>query len=272
MLLSDGERRRRLGREIRRRREQAGLMQHHVSDKLKRAQTTISAWERGARLPNTDDLDRLDAVLSTGGALRELCQTLQQDSGGYASWFRNYVAVEAESSEIREYQPLTIPGLLQDPEYSRAQIQIGRPEDTRDEIEEGVLGRKERQKLLHAERGPLISAIVEEHVLRRPIGGSETLRKQLDHLLKVAQMPRVTFQAVSMDSEVHFGMDGAFILLRVPGRGHIAYRETRVDSSPREDAEAVEEYMKLYATLSAYALTPGQTCQLIQKIRSELND
>lgn len=245
-------------------------MQHEVSDRVKRAQTTVSAWERGTRVPKSDDLRRLDRILNTGGALAELWETLQRDSGGYASWFSDYVNVEADASEIHEYQPLVIPGLLQTAEYARAQIRIGKPRSTTEEVEQRVGGRMKRQKLLEAEDGPLVSAIVEEHVLRRPIGGLDTLRGQLSHLLEASHSPRVTLQAVSMGSDVHYGMDGAFILIKVPGRGQIAYRETRVDSSPREDAEAVEEYIHLCSTLSAYALTPGMTCDLIEQIRRDL--
>ncbi|WP_148046281.1 helix-turn-helix domain-containing protein [Halostreptopolyspora alba] len=272
MVLNDGERRRRVGREIRRRRERAGLTQAQLARILARAQTTVSAYEKGTRLPNVDDLSSLDQALSTGGALADLWQSLSKDGGDYASWFRDLVSVEADASEVREYQPLAIPGLLQTPGYARAQIRTGRPGETPAEIEEGVRGREQRQKILRAERGPVVSMIVEEHVLRRPIGGSETLKAQLDHLLEAAELPRLTLQAVPMNSEQHYGMDGAFILFKVPGRGQIAYRETRLDASPREDLEAVEEYMSVFGSLSAYALTPSHTRQLIERIRRDVDD
>ncbi|QVQ54178.1 helix-turn-helix transcriptional regulator [Spiractinospora alimapuensis] len=272
MTLNSGEQRRRLGREIRRRRNQARLSQGSVSESLACAQTTVSSWERGTRLPKVDDLARLDGLFNTGGSLVQFLHVLEEDSYGYPSWSRDFVAAEADASEIRSYQPLVVPGLLQTPEYSRAQIRIGQPTAPTSSIDELVKGREKRQKLVASDGGPLISAIVEEHVLRRPLGGWAVLRGQLTHLLDVAESPRITLQAVPMDSEVHFGMDGSFILLKVPNRGQMVYRETRVDSSPREDSEALETYFGLFAALSAHALTPDQSCGLIDRIRSEIND
>lgn len=271
MVLNDGESRRRIGREIKRRRERAGMSQRALSRKIARGQTTISAYEAGRFAPTPDDLDRIDHALSTSGALRGLWESLSAGGGEYPSWFRGLVVVEAEASEIWEYQPLVVPGLLQTADYARAQIRTGRPGDTEEEIEARVRGRLDRQGLLSAERGPVVRMVVEEHVLRRPVGGCAILKAQLDALLKSARLPRVTLQVVPMGAEEHYGNDGAFLLLRVPGRGRIVYTETRVDSHPREDPEAVEDYMSVFSGLCGYALSPPSTIALIEEIRSELD-
>lgn len=266
MVLKDGERRRRIGREIKRRREHAGLSQRALARKIARGQTTVSAYEAGRFTPGMDDLDRIDQALSTGGALVDLWDSLSRRGGAYASWFEDLVVVEGMASEIWEYQPLAVPGLLQTVEYARAQIRTGRPQDTDEEVEDGVRGRLARQAVLVAERGPILRAVIEEHVLRRPIGGCSVLKTQLEALLKAADLPRVTVQVVPMEAEVHHGTDGAFMLLRVPERGRISYTETRLDSSPREDEEAVEEYMSVFSALCGYALSPPSSTELIEKI------
>lgn len=268
MGLSDGERLRRIGRELRRRRMRAGITQREVGRRLSRAQTTISAFENGERTPNRNDLDALDQLYNTDGALRALWDSLGE-ADGYAPWFRDVAAIESEATEIRTYQPLAVPGLFQVPEYVRALIEMGSPGLDPDKITEGVEARVKRQEILTATQGPVVRAVIEEHVLRRPIGGRAVLRKQLDELLKVSALLRVTVQVVPMTSELHHGIDGAFSLYTVPGKGHLAYTETRVTSDPRSDQDTIDSYMGIFGDLCADALPPVASRAFIEEIRRE---
>ncbi|MDS1270734.1 helix-turn-helix transcriptional regulator [Lipingzhangella sp. LS1_29] len=268
MGVSDGERRRRIGREIRRRRSRSGLTQYDVGRSLSRAQTTISAFEKGERTPNRNDLDALDRLFNTDGALLALWDSLGQ-ADGYAPWFRDIAVIEGEASEIRTYQPLAIPGLFQAPEYVRAVTEMGSPWLPAEKITEAVDARVQRQEILSAESGPVVRAVVEEHVLRRPIGGRVVLKAQLDQLLTVAAQIRVTLQVIPMTSEQHHGIDGAFSLYTVPGKGHLAYTETRVTSDPRSDQDTIDSYMGVFGDLCADALPPAASRAFIEQIRSE---
>lgn len=268
MGLSDGERLRRIGRELRRQRARAGFTQREVGRRLSRAQTTMSAFENGERTPNRNDLDALDQLYNTEGALRALWDSLSE-TDGYAPWFRDIAAIESEATEIRTYQPLVVPGLFQAPEYVRSVLEMGNPGLESEEITERVDARVKRQEVLTANQGPVVRAVIEEHVLRRPIGGRATLRAQLDQLLKISALLRVTVQVVPMSSELHHGIDGAFSLYTVPGKGHLAYTETRVTSDPRNDQDSVDRYMGVFGDLCADALPPLASRAFLEQIRSE---
>ncbi|WP_408639126.1 DUF5753 domain-containing protein [Nocardiopsis endophytica] len=210
----------------------------------------------------------MDEVLNAGGVLLKRWEDLHREDG-YASWARDFVALEREASEIRAYQLALVPGILQVEPYARALIQTGRPGDTPAEIDEAVNARIRRQAVLEHERGPVFKAVVEEHVLRRPIGGGETMRRQLVHILDVAATPRVTVQVVPMSSEVHHGADGSFTLYTIPDRGQTVYMENRVSSDARDDLATVEAYGGVFGDLCSDALPPSASRALIERIKEE---
>ena len=163
------------------------------------------------------------------------------------------------------------PGLLQTAEYAHVLTQMGSPEASPTWVKEGVEARMQRQHLLRAEHGPVVKVVIEEPVLRRPVGGRDILRNQLDKLLELGRRPRVMLQVVPADSECHFGMDGSFILYTVPTKGQIAYTETRVSSDPRDDLDSVQKYMALFGDLCSDALPAAASRARIETIRSDLD-
>lgn len=119
--------RRRFGVELRKWREHAGMSQPKLARAIPISQSQVSAIERGNKGTTPAQIRRFDQVLTTGGALIRRWEDLQQDGRGFPSWFAGVVAVERQASEIREYAPLLVPGLLQTLEYARASLRQGRP-------------------------------------------------------------------------------------------------------------------------------------------------
>src|SRR5699024_12345244 len=109
--------------------------------------------------------------------------------------------------------------------------------------------------------------VMEEHVLRRPLGGRAVLEEQLARILEISALPRVSVQVISMDSEEHPGIDGGFVLYRHPERGPISYTETRYMSYPTEDTEAYDGYMSVWADLRGAALPAPASAKLIREIQ-----
>lgn len=247
------------------------MTQQQLASAVPLTQSQVSGIECGSKGTRPEQIRRIDELLNTGGSLNQKWEELHRDDG-YASWARDVVAIESEASEIRMYQPLVIPGLFQTSEYAHALLQLGRPGDTPTELREAVDARIARQELLSAERGPVVKAVIEEHVLRRPLGGRGIMKRQLDAMLQLISSPRVTIQVVPMDSEQHHGMDGAFLLFTVPDRGQVAYTETRVSSDPRDDRVSVENYMTLFSDLCTDALPPAASRALMETIRRQFDD
>ncbi|RNL87693.1 helix-turn-helix domain-containing protein [Halostreptopolyspora alba] len=272
MAITPEHARRRFGVELRKWREHAGMSQPQLARSVPMSQSQISAIETGHKGTTLDQIRRFDQVLTTSGALVRRWENLQQDGRGFPSWFAGVVAVERQASEIREYAPLLVPGLLQTPEYAHASLRQGRPTDSEDQLDESVRARMERQSILTAERPPLLRAVIEEHVLRRPIGGRATMRAQLDQLLDVSTRPHVGVSVVPMSTETHPGQDGPFLLFTVPDQDVVAYTETRVSGAPTDDRDIVGGYVGVFGELCMVALPPEGSRRLIAAIRREFDD
>lgn len=224
--------------------------------------------ERGVRGTKADYLDQIDQVLNTGGQVRQLWERAT-GSNAFPEWFRDIEQLQRKASEIREYHPLLVPGLLQCEAYARTIIRLGNPTSSAAEIDEQVRARMSRQTLLASDRPPLLLVALDEMVLRRPFGGPETMVRQLDHLLEVSEQPHVVVQAVPLATEYHPGLDGAFTLITVPGQAEILFLETRISGTPVDDPEGVQEYSRVFGELRGVALPPVASRELMERIRRE---
>ncbi|MDA2805108.1 helix-turn-helix domain-containing protein [Nocardiopsis suaedae] len=258
-----------IGRELRRLRLQAGMTQTQLGKRVMMSYGTISGLERGVRGTKPEHLAQLDQALSTDGTLTRMWEGLNTYSG-LPEWFQGVAVLEQEATEIREYSPLLIPGLLQTEEYARAIIQIGQPSNTYEEIDEQVQARLERQKVHSASRPPLMTAVLDEAVLRRPIGGREIMSRQLEHLLEMVATSHVTVQVVPLDCSHHPGLDGTFSLFTTPERGRVAYTETRIAGTLVEAAQDVSDYTRVFEELRGAAFPVTTSCSLISTALGEL--
>jgi transcriptional regulator with XRE-family HTH domain len=270
IMLSPRERKRRIGRAIAKHRRLAGMSQEDLGRELATGQTTISAWEKGKNTPTTEVLDRLDELFSTGHTLTSMWDALSRESGGYAHGFADVVEIERTSEEIREYAPLYIPGLLQTERYARAVLSHGT--ETAEEAAELLTARKSRQDILKGESAPKLQFVVEEYILRRPLGGLDVLREQLERIQEIAELPRVSIQVVPMDSEEHPGIDGGFVLFKHPDKGMLAFTESRYTSNPNDDLFVTEGYMAVWADLRGAALPSSASVKLIRELARKVDN
>jgi transcriptional regulator with XRE-family HTH domain len=222
-------RRRRLGAELRRLREAAGLTGDQVIARVGWASASkLSRLENGRSRPDLGDvLDLLD-LYGVAGRARDELVAITRDAGNTRGWLRGYAVMtqrqrgfaelEAGCAEIREYAPVLIPGLLQTPEYARVRIRSSRPllgQPTGaveppgnevadpDDVQTEVAARIARQSLLtRAVDPPRYEAVIEEFALLRHGGPPDVLRGQLVHLHRVAQLPHVTLRVLPRDAAI----------------------------------------------------------------------
>ncbi|MGH3328005.1 MAG: helix-turn-helix domain-containing protein, partial [Streptomycetales bacterium] len=178
--------------ELRRHRTDVGLTQDQLGEAVSYSGALVGMVETARRAPGRDFAARCDEVLETGGALARIWPLITRET--YPEWFRPFVELEAEATSILKYEVQVVPGLLQTEPYARAVLRAGRPRDTDEEIERHVAARLERQAVLAREAPPLLWAVLDEAVLRRPIGGHDVLRQQVAHLLERCQHPNVRLQ------------------------------------------------------------------------------
>ncbi len=118
--------------------------------------------------------------------------------GSLLEGFPEFLGYERRAAEIRLYEVGVIPGLLQTPEYATvlADSAVRRLAITADQAQERVALVAERQAALVREKPPLVFALLDESCLRRPVGGPEVMRAQMDRLIEFAEQPNTVIQVV----------------------------------------------------------------------------
>jgi transcriptional regulator with XRE-family HTH domain len=188
-------------------------------------------------------------------------------------WFSMYVSLEGAASLIRSYDPHFVPGLLQTEEYARAVLTSGAVGQTRPEdIEKHVELRMRRQALLTRPDAPRFWAVVDETALRRPVGGPQVMRAQIDRLLEALELPTVTLQVAEFSSGPHPGTYGPFVLFRfpMPELPDMVYSEYLTGAVYLDARAEVATYLEVMDRMAAQAATARRTKEILRDLRKEL--
>ncbi|MCZ2526196.1 helix-turn-helix domain-containing protein [Streptomyces sp. HB2AG] len=276
-------RRRRLGGLLRRLREAAGLTLEEAAAHLECHKATVSRLELGRSGVRTRDLrqllilygvtdeERIEPYLKMAKQGRE-SGWWERHADGLRPAYTDFIALEAEATEVRNYQPLLIPGLLQTPAYARAIIGAHPAVVTEKELERRVEVRLSRQALLTDGRGLRFWAVVGEGALRSAVGGRNVMREQLEHLLSAARLPNVDVQVLPCDVGEHPGGSGPFVILTfpLPEESHIVCEEGLLTSVYLDSVEEVKSYASAFDALRAAALSPRKSQDMIAELLTDL--
>lgn len=181
------------------------------------------------------------------------------------SWLQSYLDFESAAALIRSFEVQFVPGLLQTEEYARAVIQLGYRHASPTEIDRRVALRMTRQHLLTQPNPPRLWAVMDEAVLRRPIGGSRVMHDQLHALAHAATRPNVHLQIMPFGAGGHAAAGGAFTILRFPDEDlpDVVYLEHLTDARFLTKRDEVERYSSTAARLIVEAETPGRTADIL---------
>ena len=230
-----------LGKQLRLLREQAKLTTEDVGLQLDCSPSTISRMEGGKVGIRRSTLERMLEIYELDDQEHRETLIALAKEGKQRGWFARYgdlpvtysrfIGLESAAIEMRDYEALVVPGLLQTEEYTRALLQAGSPDEPEESIEAHVRVRRERQGLLHKPEDPLrFIAVLDESVIRREIGGSDVMRSQLKHLVEAGRMRNVTIQILPFTGGAYAGMVVCDLevhrctkrgLRRSPRRGHL---------------------------------------------------
>lgn len=180
------------GRELRHYRTKAGLTQAELAERINFSESLISGAETGQVPASLPFAQACDSEFATGGALLRALDF--RKARRFPSGFAEYLEVEKKTAMIRWYEGLCVPGLLQTPDYARELLRAGRPGDASEEIEALVTTRMERKAFLAEPDAPTLWAVVDETVLRRPIGSRKIMHDELGYLLEVVDHPKSLFR------------------------------------------------------------------------------
>ena len=265
-------RRRQLIAELKRLREDAGLTQEDVAERLDWHHTKVFRIETGRTGPHPNDVRvMLDIYGVTDRPQRDALVQLAKDARQRGWWYSYrdvlpsryefFIGLEEEAATIQTFQLAVVPGLLQTVDYARALTGGGPLELDPDEIERRVEVRMTRQQVLARQSRPQLWAILDEAAIRRVIGGPAVMRAQLQHLLAASEQGKTTIQVVPYSAGAHPGTAGSFIILGFaePAEIDVVYMETIGGNMSVDKAEEVQHYATAFDHLRAVALSPGDS-------------
>lgn len=183
-------------------------------------------------------------------------------------WFEAYVGLEEAASQLRSYEIQFVPGLLQTEDYARAVTLLGHYGAPDDEVKRRVALRMARQALLTGSRAPQLWAVVDEAVLRRPIGGPDVMRAQLRHLIEAAARPNVSLQILPFRAGGHAATAGAFSILRFaePDLPDVVYLEQLTGALYLDKRETVDYYLAVMERLCLEAVPVRDSAAVVEEI------
>ncbi len=273
-----------LGARLRVLREEKGISREAAGQVIRASRSKISRLESGRHgFKPRDVTDLLTLYGVTDDAERATLRALAEETNTSAwwryygdvvpAWTQIYLGAEQAASVVRCFEPQRVPGLLQTPAYARAAIRLAHPDAAPNEIERRVRLRMTRQQILHRQpTAAQLWAVIDEAALRRPVGGTDTMRAQLRHLIKVSRLPQVTVQIIPFSAGGYAAEGGPFTILRLPGGQlpdvvHLEQLATVL--YPGKPAE-IERYWNLMNQLGVTAESPEETPTILHRILQEI--
>lgn len=243
-------------------RKQARLTQEQLAERVSISVDTVASIEQGRLALQPDRADQFDELLGTGGALGVLVEQMPVREK-VVQFAQSLVDHEQEAVGILSYQSLAVPGLLQTQDYCRALFDYKYPAIGTETAEQWVSARMERQLVLQRDRPPVCHFILEESILRRPVGGADVMREQFRQILQYTEPVHMSFQIMPMDATPHAGLGGPMVLLETPEHVPLVYLEVQSASFLVEDPGEVSHYHHKYGMLRSQALSPDESARLL---------
>lgn len=256
-----------LGRQIKLWRLAAGMSQAELGAAIGYSENLVYKVERGTRIPKPEFLDRADKVLGARGMISAMKKDVAE--ARYPKKVRGLANLEREAVELGAYSNHNVHGLLQTPEYTRALFEMRRPAYTEDHVDRQVEARVARQVIFERRPLPMLTFVLEEVTLGRPLGGKMVLRRQLERLLTVGRMRNVEIQVMPTDREEHAGMGGPLQLLKMEDGSAVGHWEGQLFSRMISEPKEVRILELRYGIIRSQALAPRESLAFIEKALGE---
>lgn len=267
---------------LREHRIRAGLTADEVARSLGMSPSKLCRLERGQRSPQPDDVSALLGLYRVQAERREQLLALvhtchdhnwwQPRDGQLPALWEQLIRLEQAATEIRNYETMFVPGLLQTAEYAAALLRGTTPEIEDQEIQALVKARMSRQTILRDRAVPLLELFVEQGALERPVGGPDVMGGQLWHLMGSARRENVCLRVMPSTVGAHPGLDGPLMLLEFEQHSSVVYLEHRGNSAFLEGAEHLAEARKALRWLRKFALSQDDSVELIARLEGEWAD
>ena len=261
------------GSELRRLREEAQLSQERLGALVFISGAYVGQIETAIRRPRVDLSIRFDAALESGGYLERLCRMVRKarpiHMNGHATYFAEAADHESRATSICEYAHTLVPGLLQTEGYIRAVVDAYNLQFQPSEVDELVRVRLERAARLDDSTRPEFWAILQESVLRIPVGGPSAMAEQLRSIAARAHSGRIIVQILPFADGPHSMMAGMVSLMSFDDAPDLAYSEGMHSGQLLDESEPVSLCWKSYDLARAAALSPKASLALLDSVAEE---
>ncbi|MFF3497301.1 helix-turn-helix transcriptional regulator [Streptomyces sp. NPDC002795] len=252
-------------------RKKRSKTQQELADATGYSYEQVASIEQGRRPAKVAFTEAAERVLEAGGVLAELQDDVERAK--LPKFFQDFALIETEAVSRFAYDPLLVPGLLQTGEFARALLLAHCPLPTahcpvldEETVEHRVEGRLNRQKLLLQTPPVEFSFIVGESALVNTVRDAELMSSQLQHLLRVGSSANVELQVMPIESGVHTGLNGAFVLLETLEHRHFGYLEAQQVGMVISDPAKVSAFGLRYGELRSQALNVEESARLIERL------
>ncbi|MBQ1093471.1 helix-turn-helix transcriptional regulator [Streptomyces sp. B93] len=253
---------------LREQREAAGKTQQQLADEAIMSRTHIAHIEAGRRVPSREDARRLDQVLNTRGALTSFRPG--NDRRPVATHFKAALELEQQASVIREFALSFVPGFLQTEAYADAVLRDASYPPLGKEVRaEAVATRVARARILDNPCTPVVLALLDEAVLRRPTGGREVMAAQIRHLVQLVESERIRVHVVPLEVGCHPLLVSAAKLLWFEDQPPAVYVEAFLTGTVHDDPDLVERVQQTYDLVLGDALPQRESTALMRSIAKE---
>ncbi|MEU3630492.1 helix-turn-helix transcriptional regulator [Streptomyces fradiae] len=258
------------GAKLRKLRMSAGLTQRQLGGMIPIAHSMIARFELGTETPTQQVAEALDRLLAADGDLVDLWLHVVRTP--IPDWARKYMLLEKQACKIQTYSAHSVHGLLQTRAYARALLAAAVP-PVGNRLEQLLEARLARGATLHGDAAPVLWVVLDEAVIRRPVGGNSVVHEQLGHLLSVSEaMSNVTLQVLPYSRGAHPVLGGSLTVLSFLDRSGVAYRENSHSGELIEHAAQVAQCALAFDHLVAQALSPQASVRLIRSVMEDFCD
>ncbi|MFE9650857.1 helix-turn-helix domain-containing protein [Streptomyces sp. NPDC006365] len=271
----------RLGAELRKLRERAGLTSTQASRLLGVQQNQISNTEAGRAGVSPERVRTLACHYECGdkALVEALSDMATERTRGWWEEYREILPaalldlaeVEHHATMLRTAVTVHVPGLFQTTEYAREIFRQDVPEMSPPDIEHRVSFRIKRQAVLYRDSPTPHQAIIHEAALRMKFGGPAVTRTQLQHLLDMSERPHIDIHVIPFDAGTFPGSGQSIYY----SKGPVPQLDTvNLDQSHGPafvDSEAqLDKYRVLLDRMEATALPPAESQDFIHKVIQDL--
>jgi len=269
---------RRVGTELRRLREAAGVTTAQAAELLNCSPAKISRIENGIVTARVGDLRLLlDRYGDQDTEHRAYLERLARESNKRGWWqdyddtippyYADFIGLETDAGYIKTWEPTAVPGILQTPEYARAVMLANPAMISPDKLENFISIRRERQARLEQGTDVRLDAVIWEAALLTTVGSGEVQRGQLGRLLELMDRPNISVQVLPLEAGDKASMSGSFVMFSFGSERSVStvFVENLTSSQYLERDQELRGYTLVFDALRSAALSPAASAARIRQ-------